>query len=245
VLLMAAIGVGSGARIVGGRRTVLMYVATAALAVWASFGPAGGLYTLIVTVVPGMSFLRVPARVAVVDVFALCVLAGAGIARLQHRREWLSSVVLVALVAELWVPWPLERLPPVPRAYRVLAGLPRGAVVELPFQYDPQSLHQHAKAMMMSTFHWQPLVNGYSDFIPPDFLAIAAPLNQFLDQQAFDIMRARQVRYIVVRINDYGPYSASLLARLPAYEPHLQLIADDQGVRLYQITSWPTAGSRQ
>src|SRR5262249_652850 len=150
-----------------------------------------------------------------------------------------APIAIAALVFELFVPWPLHDLPPVPRAYRALAALPRAGVVELPFAYQPDNLHQHAKPMLMSTFHWQPLVNGYSDYIPSDFMSIAAPLNQFPDLQSFEIMRARGVRYVIWKVDQYGPYREALLARLPAYQAHLRLITDDQGVRLYQIISWP------
>jgi hypothetical protein len=91
----------------------------------------------------------------------------------------------------------------------------------------------------MSTLNWQPLVNGYSDYIPPDFEAIASPINEFPDRGSFDIMHARQVRYVIWRVQEYGAFADALLARLPAYEPHLRLITDDQGVRLYEIVSWP------
>jgi len=242
VLALAAIGAIDVVKRRSAQRPVVVYAVIAAVAFWASLGPAGGLYPLLVNVVPGMSFLRVPARAAIVDIFALCVIAGFGYARVAERRGWVVALSLIAVASELWVPWPLQTLPPVPNVYRVLAGLPRGPVVELPFPFEPANFHQHAKAMLMSTFHWQPLVNGYSDYIPPDFERIAAPLNQFPDRQSFDIMHERQVRYVIWRLPEYGPYMQDLLARLPLYQAYLRLVAEDQGIRLYEIVRWPPAG---
>ena len=62
----------------------------AVLALWASFGPSLGLYTLLSKLVPGMSLLRAPARFGVVVIFALAVLAGFGFARLEKRNKWLA-----------------------------------------------------------------------------------------------------------------------------------------------------------
>jgi hypothetical protein len=239
VTALAVAGLTVAQRDAAARRPVLMYGVIAVLACWATLGPDAGLYLWLTHVLPGMSLLRVPARLGVVDIFALSVLAGYGFSRIDRGRAWLAPVAIAALAAELWVPWPLHDLPPVARAYHLLAGLPRAGVVELPFPYEPNNLHQHAKPMLMSTFHWQPLVNGYSDYIPPDFSAIAAPLNQFPDPQSFEIMRARGVRYVIWKVDQYGPYREALLARIPSYQAHLRLITDDQGVRLYQIVSWP------
>ena len=244
LLLLAAVGLAGRGRPGQSGRTIGAYLALAVLAFWASFGPGAGLYSLLMRLLPGMSLLRVPARLAIVDIFALSVLAGFGYARLAGRRAWLAPALLIALAIELWVPWPLHDMPAVPRAYVTLANLPRGAVVELPFAYQRDQFHQHAKPMLMSTYHWQPLVNGYSDYIPTDFPAIAEPLNFFPDAASFEIMRARGVRYVIWKVDQYGPYKATLLARLPAYARHLRLITDDQGVRLYEIVSWPAAGPR-
>ena len=98
--------------------------------------------------------------------------------------------------------------------------------------------------MLMSTYHWQPLVNGYSDYIPPDFAIIAPALNFFPDAKSFEIMRSRNVRYVIWKLDQYGIYKADLLARLPTYQPYLRLVTEDQGVRLYEIVSWPQPGSR-
>jgi hypothetical protein len=149
---------------------------------------------------------------------------------------------MAAMCGELWVGWPLEPMPPVPSAYRLLATLPRGAVVEFPFPYLTSDFHNHARAMLMSTYHWQPLVNGYSDFIPPDFRQIAIPINGFPDAASFAIMRAHDVRYVIIRAKEYGSTLDILRARFPAYAQYLHRLNDDKDdVWLYQILSYPAA----
>jgi hypothetical protein len=246
VLLLAGLGVATTLRQPGSteRRLVWGYLALAAFAFWMSFGPDSGLYLLFVKIVPWMSMLRAPVRFGVVVTFALAVLAGLGVKRLVGSgRMWLTPVLLIGMVGELAaVPWPLAEVPPLARAYRVLAGSPRGPVVEFPFPYVSSDYHHNSWPMFWSTYHWQPLVNGYSDFIPPDFDAIALPITGFPDAASFEIMRARQVRYIVWHMETYDePSRARLLARFPPYERYLKPLVKDGDVWLYEIVGWPTA----
>src|SRR5207248_2682341 len=140
----------------------------------------------------------------VVVIFGVAALAGVGVSVLSSRRRWIAPLCVAAVALEAWVPWPLQSIPKPERAYQMLGTLPRGGVVEFPFAYVPLEFHSHTKAMLRSMANWQPLVNGYSDFIPPDFEPIAVPINQFPDPASFDILRARNVRYVIVRLGEYG-----------------------------------------
>ncbi len=225
------------------RWLVLGYCLMAALAVWGSFGPSGGLYVLVAKILPGgMSFLRAPSRLGAVVVFTLSVVTGVAYARVGGDRKWFAAVVLAFLIFELRVAWPLQRVTTLPRAYYMLALLPRGGVVEFPFPYKSTDFHNHTRAMMRSMWNWQPLVNGYSDHIPDDFYQIALPINRFPDPESFAIMKTHDVRYVLVRVNDYaGTYRDPLLARFLPYDKNLRLLTDDGDVRLYEIVKWPGA----
>jgi hypothetical protein len=97
--------------------------------------------------------------------------------------------------------------------------------------------------MFNSTYHWRPLVNGYSDLIPPDFEALAVPINDFPDPASFELLRKLQVRYVVFHLDDYqGEARDRLLARFPPYESNLRRLTTDQNVWLYEIVSWPERG---
>ena len=225
-------------------RTRAFYAALAVLAAWASFGPDGGLYSVLDAAVPFMSFLRAPARAGVVVVFALAVLAGFGVVRLTKvRQRTAASLLLLALVvAEVnSVPWPLRPVPPVPDAYARLAELPPGPVVDFHFAYRRGELFPHTRAMFWSTWHWRPLVNGYSDFTPPDFFDIAVPINGFPDQASFRILEDRQVRYVVLWLGDYSPEGQAILsARFTKYAEFLRPIVATGDVRLWEIVRYPS-----
>ncbi len=225
------------------RRVVFGYLGIAALAAWASLGPDFGLYRLVRLLMPGASLLRAPGRLGIVVTFALAVVAAFGYRRLERGRRWLIAVVVAACVAELWVPWPLRMMPAIPRAYETLAMLPRGGVVEFPFHYDSKDFHNQTWAMFWSMYDWQPRVNGYSDFTPPDFVAFALPINDFPDPASFELLRKLDVRYVVVRVADYqGEARPRLLARFPPYDANLRRLTTDQDVWLYEIVSWPQTG---
>ncbi len=53
----------------------------------------------------------------------------------------------------------------------------------------------------LSTFHWQPLVNGYSGFYPPSYLARLDDVAGFPDQPSIRRLRSDGVRYLVVHIS--------------------------------------------
>jgi hypothetical protein len=229
------------------RRVVRVYLAMGALAFWASFGPAAGLWSWL-GAAPGMAYLRAPARLGLVVAFALAVIGGVGAARVASGRRWVFGVLVVLAALELGVKtdawgfpsWPLAVAPAVPPAYERLAQMPPGVVVEFPFPYVSSNYHNHSVAMYWSTVHWKPLVNGYSDVIPPDFDAIAVPINYFPDPASFEIMRARQVRYVVWHIDAYrGDGQRTIEDRLRQYAPFVRPVLTTDDVWLYEITGWP------
>jgi hypothetical protein len=224
------------------RRIVSFYVVLAGLAAWASIGPAAGLYSLIAQTMPFMSFLRAPARFGAVVLFALAVLAGYGLARVvSTRRTWLAAVLTAAVAVEVAaIPWDLHEPDPLPEAYRRLATLPRGGVVEYHFPYRSTDLFRHTRYMFDSIWHWQPLINGYSDYIPQDFRDMAIPINGFPDAESFKILRAHDAKYVVVHWDTYGEGSRqTLLARFPPYKESLRLIVQEGDTWLFEIVGYP------
>ena len=249
LLILAVAGGFTGWRTRTTRGTVVAYGAIAVFATWASFGPDGGLYLLMHELVPGMSMLRAPARLGIVVVFGLAVLGGLAVARLETRWRWMPALLVCLLVAELgvrteqwgWPSWPLRSRPAISTAYQRLADLPRGVLLEFPFPYVTSNYHNHAPAMFWSTYHWQPLVNGYSDLIPPDFNAIALPINAFPDAASFGIAREREVRYVLWHIDRYDdPSRAVLTQRLTEYTDFLRPVVITPDTWLYEIVKWPS-----
>ena len=223
-----------------------IYGGLALLAFWASFGPAAGLYSMLYHTVPAFSWLRAPARFGLLVAFALSVLAGAGLsAALSGMRAPGRSRIMVLAVAtiaagELLVQLNLPRVPPVENVYRMLARSPRGPVIEMPFYYPEVGLFQHVKYMLASTSHWMPLVNGYSDFIPPDFIDHVHTLAAFPSRDAFRVLEPGRVRYAVFHMYGYNTENRNdVEGRLREFEPYMRLLYSDEGSRLYEITSFP------
>jgi hypothetical protein len=247
-LAFGAVGIAVGLR--RARETAIFYLLVAILALWASFGPAAGLYTVLYETVPVFSLLRAPARFGLAVSFALAVFAAIGFAALLRAprfgaaslvRNLASAVLLIAVAADMSVTMPFRDAPPFERAYQVLAGARPGPVAEFPFFYVPTDFHRHARYMLRSTRHWQPLVNGYSDYIPRDWADSTLLLSSFPNPEGFEILRARRARYVVFHLNLYNHRSReALLSRIRAYAPYLRPLVQEEDVWLFEIVDWPT-----
>jgi hypothetical protein len=230
-----------------GRDVALFYLIVFVLALWSSFGPSAGLYTLLHHTVPVFSLLRAPARFGLAVTLVLSVFSAAGLTLLLARsrptvRTWLAAAVMIFAVAELSTRIPYDTAGPVPRAYKVLAAAQRGAVVELPFYYLAHERYQQTRYMIGSTSHWQPLVNGYSDFIPPDFFEGAKLLENFPDEAGLKWLRARDTRYVLFHLNLYDEASrARLDERIAAHASQLQPRYLFGLVHIYELVDVPSS----
>jgi hypothetical protein len=227
------------------RDVAWFYVALALFTVWLTLGPDAGLYTFLYNIVPVFSFLRAPSRAGIVVTLCLVILAAPAMKALLNRKHATAAfaVLLVLAVGDLYrAPLRMREAPPIPAVYRALAGLPRGPVAEIPFWSDPETYHGHAQYMLASTYHWQPLINGYSDHIPQEFRELAPILHGFPSREAFVELRRRRARYVMIHLWLYGRRDRErLMERLTAYAPYLTLLAVDGELRLYEISGWPEA----
>jgi len=222
---------------------IAIYGGLALLAFWASFGPAGYLYTVLYRTVPLFAWLRAPARFGLIVVLALCVLAGATIAdfaRRFKRRTLVTAVLAVAAAAELLTPSNLKEMDGFEPVYRTLATVPRGPVIEAPFYYIESMFPLHAKYMMNSTTHWMPLVNGYSDYIPPDFVRNVTTLAPFPTPDGLKLLQPLGVRYALFHMYGYVESNRrDVEERLKGLQQYFRLLYDGEGTRLYEITGYP------
>ena len=199
---------------------------------------------------PAFTFIRAPSRIGVVVAFALSVLAGLAIsallARLVHsaarsrRRPAVVAALLAgAAVAELKVPLTFSPATPIEPAYRALAALPRGPVIEIPF-YSTRFAAERTRYMLASTAHWMPLVNGFSSHIPRDVLENTPALGGFPSREAFQILKRDRVRYAVFHMHTLDPVAhASVVARLREYDRYLLRRYADDRIWLYEIVGFP------
>ncbi|MGQ0736107.1 MAG: hypothetical protein ACT4QD_20955 [Acidobacteriota bacterium] len=223
----------------------LLYVLIAVFACWASFGPDGGLYRLFYDYLPIFTFLRAPGRMGIMVTLALTVLAGSAVAYWSSRlarATALTAALAAGAFAEL-ATMPLDQFrqaDQVSSAHRLLKTLPRGVVAEFPYWYERMDFPRHAFYMLLSTAHWQPLVNGYSDHIPRDFRESVRSLSSFPSRESFGILARRETRYVLLHLNMYNiRLRERLFERLEAYQDYLRPIVREGDVWLFEIVGWP------
>ena len=248
VLLGGAIGIGLVLRRGSGvvrRATAVFYLLVLTVALWSSFGPAAGLYSLLYKTAPVFSLLRAPARFGLAVTFALSIFTAIAAAAMLRklptsRRRWVTAVVALAVVAELSTHIPYRPARGVPRAYKVLRAAERGAVVEFPFYHRPEDRFRHTLYMLGSTSHWQPLVNGYSDYIPPDFIEGAPTVGRFPTPAGFAWLQERRARYAIFHLGLYDPASRDALRQnIASHSEYLRPMWTHDSVLLYEIVGWP------
>lgn len=233
-------GVGSRGSL---REVAILYGALGGIACWASFGPGAGLYTVLYRVIPPFTLMRAPARFGIVVTLMLVVLAGIAFRELLARvpRPALAALAIAVITAaELAFPLRFREVPPLSPAYRMLRTLPPGPVIELPFYASGRELFGHARYMLNSTSHWMPLINGYSDYIPPEFIDAAPVLKFFPSVESFERLAEKRARYAVFHMGLFGEEDrAATLARIAEFTPYLTPLYIDNDIRLYEIVGFP------
>lgn len=220
------------------------YIGLGIFTFWLTFGPKAYLYSILYYTIPVFSFLRAPSRAGIVVTLCLVVLAAPALIVMMRRKHQniAFAILLVLATADLYrAPLRTREAPPLPNVYRTLAGLPRGPVIELPYWSDSTSFHGHAEYMLLSTAHWQPMINGYSDHIPQDFRDRAPTLAKFPSRESFAMLEPLGARYALFHVNMLAPKDREdLVRRLDVeYLGYLKPIEKDGDVWLYEIVSWP------
>jgi hypothetical protein len=82
----------------------------------------------------------------------------------------------------------------------------------------------------MSTFHWQPIVNGYSGFFPASYLDRLSQVRGFPDQRSINQLREDGVRYVVVHLARFDdPHKVLRSLRSNFGLPQLTRLSDGEG----------------
>ena len=182
--------------------------------------------------VPGFAGIRAPARFGVVTLLSIAVLAAYGYARLaerirSRRLQFLLPIAVGALIlGELASPVPWAALPTDAATlapYHALAHRPPGAVVELPVEAAfPAVQFVGGPRMVYSTIDWHPRLNGYSGFFPTTLGSDARVLTGFPNPASLDLLRERQIRYVILHVGYESGFpvippaqAAAMVAALP------------------------------
>jgi hypothetical protein len=161
----------------------LACVLAGAIAFDGSRGMNGWWYPLAYHHVDVFKSMRVPARFAILVGLALSLLSAAGAAQLirmgRNRRAQIAIATTLTVVCfveglprlELTSAW--HRPPPL---YGHLRGKPNAVLFEYPVFND---FEQNIPYMYFSTWHWKPMVNGYSGNLPKSYEALIAATADF------------------------------------------------------------------
>jgi hypothetical protein len=152
---------------------------------------------------PPFRELRAPARFGALVNMTLSILAGFGIARILRavrapRRQW---VVVGALIAAVMVDaWPSLELVPAfkepPIIYRSIIGRSDVVLAEFPV-LDNEAFN--IPYMYFSLWHWTPMLNGYSGFIPRSYWTdTVKDLLRFPGGDSMAALRRRGVTHITL-----------------------------------------------
>jgi hypothetical protein len=204
--------------------------------------------------IPGFDLLRNPLRWAIPIGLALPVLAGIGLSQLEQRagstrrRGAPRGLAVLALALGL----PLGQLPAGDawdgkgarrRAYRALAALPPGPVVEIPWPLQPLNDTETASLYMLgSTLHWRSIANGTSGYVPAPYPLLRQVAQDLPDASALRRFRElADVRWIVVHREDLSaPQRVAWAAALRTSA--LRRVYSNPTTWILEVADWQRGG---
>jgi hypothetical protein len=219
-VVMAALGL----TVLDRRRVTI--VALGAIGFVISLGLNSPFYDPLRAIVFPYRGLRAPARASILVFLALAALAAYGWTRVMRGRSVrVATIATIAMASVLLFEFrtTLDQWLSVPErpaeVYQWLATQPRAVVAEIPFA-EADRLHEIHDGLYMfnSTWHWQPIVNGYSGFFPKTFLDLAEHTASFPDHRSIEFLKQRGVELLVIhgslmKPERFGEMTATLLAR--------------------------------
>ena len=176
-----------------------------------SFGLRGYLYSFLYEYITPIRGLRASARLGIFVLLFLGVLAAYGYSLLvANRNRGFRMAVLAVCTAALLIEYrtTLMLVPytnEAPAIYRILARMPRGVVAEFPVPRLDRLPGNDAEYAYLSTFHWFPMVNGYSGYYPPSYLERLERLRDFPSERALRQLKLDTVEYVILHAAPYPP----------------------------------------
>ena len=165
-------------------RTRLAYLPLLAFSAAASMGVHTFVYRLL-HLLPPFQNVRVPGRFAAIALAAVAVLAASGASRVlsaisRPRARAAAAVLLIAVLAMEYASAPplMEVTRRSPQVYTELRRLPVGPVVEFPMPMSNALPGPDPSYQYWSTFHWFPLLNGYSGYYTEGYVRLLDDLRR-------------------------------------------------------------------
>src|SRR5262245_14257314 len=172
-------------------------LAGAAVAFDGALGAHGAAFTWLYEKTSAFRAFRVPARFGTLMGLFIAMLAGLGLARIlaQWPGQTTRALAIIAIAfsafelrARLWLtPSPLSA----PSAYAAVRDDARAVLVELPLPGDDGEYWIDPTYLYYSTFHWRPLINGYSGFTPVWYSRLKVASREFPSDESIQVLRDR------------------------------------------------------
>jgi hypothetical protein len=221
----------------------LVYTAGLLVALDCSFGFNGAFYPLLHRSFPPVRGLRVPARFSVIVGLTLSIFAGFGVRRILGwcRSRTSQRAVMGALAALIVIDaWPALPMVPVwkepPSIYETLKGKPDTVLAEFPVDVNEVF---NTPYMYFSVWHWVPMVNGYSGYIPESYKMLAPDLLEFPRGDTVRALRRRGVTHVSLTCGLQSGDCNESMNRMRE-STALRLVAEDQWegepVQLFELT---------
>ena len=217
-----------------------------------------GPYLVLYYLMPGLEGLRATARFGYVALLGLSGLAALGWGVLSSRLSRARPVLRHAVLASWLALFSLEHLPAhsqshnrpedPPPVYDFLAtrSIP-GGVIELPtFKgsmeksdtvYGDRRIefrHREYLYMYYSTFHWQPIYNGFGAFVGPHQFAIRDALDSLPDPQAIAYLHSIGLTTLVLHTYWFDEEDEEFWSR-PEVAEILEPVATVGGAEVYHL----------
>jgi hypothetical protein len=200
--------------------------------------PHAPFYQVLHRLIPLFRAVRVPAHLGQIVLLMVAVVAAFGVAGLERRfrmrQKWpiVAAVLCAAVNLEaLRAPLVYRPFQGISSVYGVLEASRRAVVVELPF-YPARQVFGNAPYMLNSTRHWQPMLNGYSGFLPDSYDAAYQATQGFPDERSLLALHELGVTHVVVHERAFGDHARfEAIARVRS----LREIGEDGDIHIYQL----------
>jgi hypothetical protein len=168
-------------------------------------------------IVPMFSKIRVFKRFAILGLTCFSAMAGLGaywiLKNIPSRFGNLLAVFLLLLIFIDFYPGPFDtfaRVQARPVDYWLAEQPGDGAVIQFPFDQI-----QDQDQIYNTLIHGKPFVGGFFNAFPPaQYLRIKPILDQFPDDESFDLLRELDVQYVIVNFDFYQSARQDLVQEL-------------------------------
>ncbi|HEY3130470.1 MAG TPA: hypothetical protein VGL91_13500 [Acidobacteriota bacterium] len=165
---------------------------------------------------------RQPASISLRGWWILPVCLGIVIEYLPVHLGWKASAAphFQPRAVDLWL-WQHNIPQSGPVFFRRPKQRDRKVVVELPDYNGTSEWSLEGLYTLYSTQHWMNLANGYTRFLPPNYVADFEMYGRFPSDEAVRFMKQQGINYVVIHTDHYPPERRAKLSSCPLPETRL------------------------